>query len=185
MMRQLSHRLVLALALTSLALTGLASPAVAQERRPTAGGTFDLSKFPTQRREIDGMRSEGFPNLGKNYEVLKPGTSTYNCIAWSLGITDEWIWPGTSVQTFDKLNAKHGFKPLSKLDYKAVPGVEKIVLYGKTVNGRLVATHQARQMPDGTWTSKLGKMAVIRHATPDSLDGPDYGKPVAVYARKK
>jgi hypothetical protein len=40
-------------------------------------------------------------------------------------------------------------------------------------------------MADGTWTSKLGKMAVIRHATPDSLDGPDYGQPVAVYVRKR
>ena len=35
------------------------------------------------------------------------------------------------------------------------------------------------------WGSKLGKMALIRHATPDSLDGPDYGKPYAVYYRKK
>jgi hypothetical protein len=184
MIRQLCHRVALALALTTLALTALASPARAQERRVTVG-SFDQNRFPTQRREIDAMRAQGFPHLGKNYEVVKPASSTYNCIAWSLGVTSEWIWPGTSPELFDRLNARHGFRKMSKLDFHFQPGVEKIVLYGKTVNGRTVATHQARQMPDGTWTSKLGKMAVIRHTSPDSLDGPDYGHPLAVYARKR
>jgi hypothetical protein len=184
MIRKLSHRVALALALTTLALIGMASSAHAEERRPV-GSAFNINKYPSQRREIDSIRKAGFPALGMDYEVLAPGTSTYNCIAWSLGDTHDWIWPGTAVKSFDQLNAKHGFQKMAKLDFRVQPGVEKIVLYGKVVNGRTVATHQARQMADGTWTSKLGKMAVIRHATPNSLDGPDYGKPVAVYSRKK
>ncbi len=184
MVRKLSHRLVVALALAALPLIGMASPVHAQESR-SIGGPFDTKRFPSQRREIDGMRANDFPRLGKSYEVLSAGTSSYNCIAWSLGITNDWVWPGNTMQAFDKLNTKHGFHKMSKLDYQMQPGVEKVVLYGKTVNGRTVVTHQARQMTDGTWTSKLGKMAVIRHANPDSLDGPDYGHPVAVYSRKR
>jgi hypothetical protein len=183
MIRKLSYRLVAALALAALVLTGVAAPAVAQGQRISTA-SFNTTRYASQRREIDAMRAQGFPRLGANYEVLRPATSTYNCIAWSLGLTGEWLWPGASVRAFDKLNAAHGYRRLSQLDYKPQSGVEKVVLYAKTVNGHLVVTHQARQMPDGTWTSKLGKMAVIRHATPDSLDGPDYGRPVAVYARR-
>jgi type VI secretion system secreted protein VgrG len=184
MIRKLSYRLIVALALAALAVAGTAAPARAQERRASAA-SFDTGRYASQRREIDGMRAQGFPHLGSNYEVLRPATTTYNCIAWSLDVTNDWIWPGSSLKSFDRLNAAHGFRRLPQLDFKPQPGVEKVVLYAKTVNGHLVATHQARQMPDGTWTSKLGKMAVIRHATPEALDGPDYGRPVAVYARKR
>jgi hypothetical protein len=184
MIRQLSHRVALALALTTLTLIGMASPASADERRPVSSN-FNTKRYASQRRDIDGVRKNGFPSLGSEYEVLAPGTSTYNCIAWSLGNTKEWVWPGNTVKAFDQLNGKYGYQKMSKMDFRLQPGVEKIVLYGKVVNGRTVATHQARQMADGTWTSKMGKMAVIRHAAPDSLDGPDYGHPVAVYSRKR
>jgi len=46
-------------------------------------------------------------------------------------------------------------------------------------------THAALQLRDGTWTSKLGKLALIRHRTPQDLDGPSYGVPIAVYVRAK
>ena len=45
-------------------------------------------------------------------------------------------------------------------------------------------THGALQDRDGTWTSKLGQLALIRHRTPAALNGPTYGQPVAVYARR-
>jgi len=165
--------------LAALALMVLSSSALAEPQR-----SFDTNRFPGQRREVDALRSTGLPHLSRNYEVLRPGTSTFNCIAWSLGVTRKWLWPGDSIKAFDQLNARYGFHKLSHMDFRLQPGVEKVVLYGKTVNGCLVATHQARQRADGTWTSKLGKLAVIRHASPDALDGPDYGRPVAVYARK-
>jgi type VI secretion system secreted protein VgrG len=185
MLRKLTQRVVVVLALTALPLMGLTSPAFAQEEARSIGGRFDTTKNAKARHEIDNLRAEGFPRLGNNYEVLRNGTSSYNCIAWSLGITNKWIWPGTSLPAFDKLNNDHGFHRISGLDYKVEAGVDKVVLYGKKKDGKTVVTHQARQMSDGTWTSKMGKMAVIRHATPDSLDGPDYGRPIAVYTRKR
>ncbi len=43
------------------------------------------------------------------------------------------------------------------------PGFEKIALYAKDAE----PTHAARQLPDGRWTSKLGKLEDIAH----SLEG--------------
>jgi hypothetical protein len=67
--------------------------------------------------------------------------------------------------------------------YRVQPGVDKIVLYGKQERGRWVVTHQVRQLSKGTWTSKLDKLALIRHRTPEALSGPSYGQPIAVYVR--
>src|SRR5205085_4025122 len=89
---------------------------------------FDKTKYPKERLAVDSARAS-FPNLGSNYEVMAPGTARYNCIAWSLGITDSWVWPGFNVADFDKLDAKYGYRRLKTLDFSLQPGVKKIVLY--------------------------------------------------------
>jgi type VI secretion system secreted protein VgrG len=114
--------------------------------------------------------------------VLSGPTTEFNCIGYSLGVK-AWVWPGSSLDAFDVLNARFGYFRIVYLDYGVVPGVEKIVLYGKLANGTFEATHQARQLPDGTWASKLGVGCLIRHQAPESLSGPAYGQPVAVYCR--
>ena len=127
----------------------------------------------------------GFPRLMEtNFELLAPGTDRFNCIAWSAGITDRWVWPGANVVDFDKLYAEHGYRRLADPDYSVQPGVEKVVLYAKvTKDGSLTATHAARQEAAGTWSSKLGQCPLIRHQTPEDLVGPAYGLPIAVYIR--
>ena len=133
-----------------------------------------------------GAADTGFPNLNvTNAKIIGPQTPTYNCIAWSLGITNRWEWPGNKVTDFDQLNGRYGYKRMKALDFSPVKGMEKIVLYGKKVDGRWEMTHQARQMPNGKWTSKLGKSNLIEHSTPDDLDGDSYGRPVAVYVRPR
>lgn len=169
---------------------------------------FDVSKYPEERKKLAG--SKGFPNLGTEFEVLAPATGhpdvdaipawkkTYNCIAWSLGITDRWVWPGQSMIAFDELYAKHGYKRLTTRDTGLKAGYEKVVLYGKHEAVQLkgadgkareealfVATHAAKQEADGTWTSKLGGLALIKHPRPEAVSGEGYGDPIAVYARKK
>jgi hypothetical protein len=59
------------------------------------------------------------------------------------------------------------------------PGIEKVALYGNT----LLYTHAARQLPGGTWTSKLGKSEDIEHDTPDVVAGGIYGEVVAIMRR--
>ena len=64
-------------------------------------------------------------------------------------------------------------------------GFEKVALYA-SASGNV--THAARQMPSGAWTSKLGVMEDIEHATLSGLedDGtqPDgYGRVVQFLTR--
>jgi hypothetical protein len=49
-----------------------------------------------------------------------------------------------------------------------------VVVYATVQGGRIVkVTHGAPvQERDRTWTSKLGQLALIRHATADALSGP-------------
>jgi len=45
-----------------------------------------------------------------------------------------------------------------------------------------IVKHAARQMPDGTWTSKLGVQHLIEHQLP-ALEGNSYGQVTAFYRR--
>lgn len=121
-----------------------------------------------------------FPRL-KHLEQYEPPET--NCIAWSVGEVG-WLWAdGGSLEDFDRFNAKYGFHRLPNLDWSYQPGTQKLLTYGtNNHDGELVVTHQARQMPDGSWTSKLGKTYLIKHQ-PEELNSVRYGQPIAVYAR--
>lgn len=58
------------------------------------------------------------------------------------------------------------------------PGFKKIALYA--INDR--PTHASRMLPNGRWTSKLGKEIDIMHDF-HALDGPEYGKIVLVFKK--
>lgn len=149
---------------------------------------LDKGKFKDERNVLETKFRTSHPNLLTNYEVLGPSElkkKTYNCIAWSVGIKDHWVWPGKNLEDFDKLYAKYGYRRTANLDFAVRKGQQKIVLYGKNLeDGTVECTHAARQEPNGTYTSKLGKMALIRHLHPEDVDGPSYGRPVAVYVRQ-
>ncbi len=54
-----------------------------------------------------------FPNL-ETWSITGPATpygtsGRYNCIAWSVGITDQWFWPGNTVADFDIFYASYGW----------------------------------------------------------------------------
>jgi hypothetical protein len=147
--------------------------------------SLNKKRFAHERRALlSKTERRSFPRLGTNFEVLAPRTKVYNCIAWSIGVTNRWVWPGPTISAFDQLYGMHGYKRLSTNDYSVQPGVQKIVLYAHVYkNGRIKCTHGARQLPDGTWTSKLGKLPLIRHKNPQALNGPSYGRPIAVYVK--
>jgi hypothetical protein len=145
---------------------------------------FDTATYSGERWKVDSW----FPRIRGEFEVDNTSTGIYNCIAWSLGVTNKWINPPKSLAEADKLNGQYGYKRMSGLNFSLTPFTEKVALYAlKDASGRITSfTHQARQLPDGSWTSKLGKGPLIRHVNPDALDGngpDDYGVPVAVYSR--
>ena len=51
-------------------------------------------------------------------------------------------------------------------------GFEKVAIY-ESRSGYVV--HVARQLPTGRWTSKLGGLEDIEHASPVELEGREYG----------
>lgn len=57
--------------------------------------------------------------------------------------------------------------------------VEKVALYGNSY----FYTHAARQLPNGHWTSKLGKCEDIEHETPEDVAGGLYGEVVEFMQR--
>ena len=59
---------------------------------------------------------------------------------------------------------------------------EKVALYADFGG---TPTHAARQLPDGTWTSKLGEDIDITHRTPGLLNGPLYGTVVQFLRRPR
>jgi hypothetical protein len=127
-----------------------------------------------------------FPHLGREFEVLAPATRAYNCIAWTLGLRNRWVNPARSLAGMDSLYAQAGYRRVSGLNFTLMAGCEKIVVYaGRTANGDWGPTHGARQLADGSWTSKLGSLPLIRHLHPDDLDGSSYGVPVAMYVRRR
>jgi hypothetical protein len=133
----------------------------------------------------------GFPRLTDEFEVIRPNSTSYNCIAWSLGYTDRWIWPAQNggqvyFSDFDDLYTRHGFKKATTMSFDKSAKYDKVVLYAKANDWNILEpTHAAKQQSDGSWTSKVGKLPVIRHLHPNDLEGSSYGQPYVIYLRPK
>lgn len=140
---------------------------------------------------VEGIEAV-FPRLrGADYRVTSPPDDVYNCIAWAAGATDGWWWPvgaekthcldsvprETTVEAFREAFATFGYAVGA--DEELEPHFEKIALFA---NDERVPTHAARQLPDGRWTSKLGKNEDIEHALHD-LEGTTYGSVVEIMKR--
>jgi hypothetical protein len=119
-----------------------------------------------------------FPKLfGNNYALKSGRTRRYNCMAWALGPTDAWVqappdglWPDKvlddgSLQAAIALFESIGFTCTDIHDVHLENGVLKIAIYGDADG----YTHASRQLPNGKWTSKIGKLQDIEHDSPDDL----------------
>jgi hypothetical protein len=140
------------------------------------------------------MDPRAFPFFEADDGRVEPDSATrdYNCIAWSLGRVDAWWWPDAArecawpeaiprdetVAAFVAAFATVGYQVCESGGFEA--GWEKVALYA--LGG--VPTHAARQQPDGTWTSKLGRGPRVTHRTPRGVEGPLYGS-VCCYLRRR
>ena len=134
------------------------------------------------------LPSSDFPNLNSNNWIrTSPRNDQYNCIAWAAGKgpeNAEWWWPRPShlgytwpdgvpreetIQNF--VRAFETLQYIECHDGSCEEGIEKVAIYVKDN----VPTHMARQLPDGSWTSKLGGNIDIKHSTLEALEGPKYG----------
>lgn len=135
-----------------------------------------------------------FPKLRTDgYRVTSPSTPRYNCIAWAAGRDNKWWWPpmsiggyywptgiptSTTIDSFIKAFELDGYQKCDDADLD--PAYEKIALY---VDSDRTATHAARQLESGAWTSKLGRAEDIEHNTLSSLEGETYGSVAQIMRR--
>lgn len=130
-----------------------------------------------------------FPNAipVEALEITSANDLCYNCVAWSLGIDSRWVqpyaeggvqvapwavWPnaedrGSAIEIYTKMYRGEGF--VKAIKGVREPGFEKIAIYWDKTSKQFL--HVARQMEDGSWTSKLGRSSDVKHAKPDTL-GP-------------
>ncbi len=111
-----------------------------------------------------------------------PAAPEYNCIAWAAGRTDVAWWPDSekigywpqdaprveTLEAFHQAFESLGYSRCGDGDLE--PDFEKVAFYALGGHPK----HAARQLPDGQWSSKLGKYIDITH-TLHGLEGPLYG----------
>lgn len=158
-----------------------------------------------------------FPNLASaGYEKTSeatgrpPAPGAYNCIAWAAHDNHRWWWPEPdafwpswarrqpTVACFAQAFRRLGYRKCS--NSRREFGYEKVALYAMHNSGVPVPAtlavdhfddwepkHMARQLPDGTWTSKAGGSEDLTHFTLDAVEcfGPtfkhgavQYGSPI-------
>ena len=141
---------------------------------------------------------QDLPNLtDQNCSITSPASTLYNCIAWAAGDDSRWwepdpfdlyYWPPHVPRTFttEALLQVYGMLGF-RLCFDGVleQGIEKLALYGKGPAGAEVPTHAALQLPNGTWTSKLGNFEDVMHTTADDVNGPCYGQVLCFLARPR
>ncbi|QIM66288.1 hypothetical protein A4G16_02320 [Mannheimia granulomatis] len=152
----------------------------------------ECKNIPTYSKPLDKGESilykSFFPNL--NLATTKEtsiATQCYNCVAWTLGVTDDWLWPlyhpyltdkDTTLADFDRFYQEAGFTRVSNINEA------HIIAWGNTLpNGKLYMTHACIAYPQSKqWESKLGAYIRIAHDL-DGLKGESYGQPVAYYKK--
>ena len=116
-----------------------------------------------------------FPNLNVNAAIVTDNaTRAYNCIAWTVGITNRWLWPGSSIADFDTFYHRFGF---------ARSGNGPIAAWGYSVSNM---THGCVSGPGHgpRWESKCGGDLRIQHGLNELL-GSTYGRVLAFYHRDR
>lgn len=136
-----------------------------------------------------------FPRLhDTTFEITSQRDRRYNCVAWAAGDTRRWWWPGEvpfsfwpadvegeeSVANFVTAFATLGYEVVASGDHD--PSYEKVAIFASAEG---LPTHMARQLSDGSWTSKLGALEDIAHVDVMGVSGTDYGHVVAFLQRRQ
>lgn len=119
-----------------------------------------------------------FPNLkAEDSYCSAPQNDIYNCISWSVGVTNDWIWPGT-LSNFDALYNSYGYTRSGANESNAAIAVW--ANNGSLTHGS-VRKNSSIPNPHGfDWESKCGQLERIMH-TRDALSGGSYGSIVYYY----
>lgn len=143
---------------------------------------------------FENVSSNGFDCIR---DCTSDSTPQYNCIAWAAGKTNEPWWPTDQIQGYfwppglprepiDQETVGNFVKAFETEGYLVCDdgaieqGFEKIAIYADTNKRPL---HAARSLSKGVWSSKMGDLEDIEHATLEAVAGKQYGSPVAFLKR--
>ncbi len=116
-----------------------------------------------------------FPLLDVDFTVVTDEPSVvYNCISWTVGVTNLWHWPGSNLVDFDNFYSLFGMKRKLKGHVAAWGFADTNMTHG-CISG---PTHGP------CWESKCGSLARIQHCL-NELNGPAYGHVIAYYGWKR
>ena len=121
-----------------------------------------------------------WPRL-RTWSVTGPRTGQYNCISWSVGVTDQWLWPGGTTADFDAFYASYGWTVSSSCnrEYKK----RKVALYAMNSDPQ-DCTHGSRETHDCGWhESKCGGLEKIMHIRTE-MEGGVYGDVIKCYEKR-
>ena len=126
-----------------------------------------------------------FPSL--NVEVVERFTNAFNCIAWTIGVRDRWVWNEVDMNEdgeasygeFIGFYRKHGLVPTP---YEAEA---EVAIFGfSSTTGKISIKHGARREKSSNfWLSKMGQGGIIRHAGLDVFGDSPYGELILMFRR--
>lgn len=109
--------------------------------------------------------------------VQPSGEPAYNCIAWSVGITDDWVWEGSSLSGYNSFYSDYGLVRVPK-------EAASVAVWSHPVSG---ITHGARKIGGIWYESKAGESYRFIHSL-NGLNtiksGARYGKPEYFYGQR-
>lgn len=132
-----------------------------------------------------------WPNMaeGVNFKFTSEQTWDYNCVAYVLGIKDDWIdfyytadgsvSMDLGINSYIDLFKNHGFS-ICKND-SLQKGFEKIAIFE---DSNKWFSHVSLQLSDGKWTSKMGEYEDIKHTDLESVSNGIYGTSVVFMKRE-
>jgi hypothetical protein len=130
---------------------------------------------PTEKAQAKRI----WPRLNvSNVVVTGEATQQYNCLAWTLGITNRWVWPWGSRNAtkaeFDALYRGFGF---------ASSGTGPLAAFGLNLNSM---THGSISGPGHgpRWESKCGAWLRIQHGLGELEGGSLYGNVCGFYNKR-
>ena len=126
---------------------------------------------PAEKQRFKGY----FPSLDVNRAVVTGEMSpVYNCISWTVGVANRWIWPGNTLAQFDTFYRGFGLQR---------SGNGEVAAWGHSISNM---THGCISgLGHGPrWESKCGGDLRIQHALGE-LSGASYGRVVAFYTRRR
>jgi hypothetical protein len=144
-----------------------------KKRRPKIPKTLGAIMPRPMTSQEKAQFQSWFPKLNVDDAVVTGEvTSVYNCISWTVGVTDRWLWPGASLSNFDAFYRGWGFARAENGPIAGWGRSSADMTHGN-VSG---PSHGPR------WESKCGGSLRIQHGLTE-LEGATYGRVLVFYAR--